>query len=246
MKKFSLLLLVFPFWIWSQNTSDDEPPVLEVGFSVFPLDSGDWEGIYYAPNGDPGDGRVELHFNPNERSVTHEYKGHPVLRFFRMAQDEEGTPVPQTVGTVNLNGLEANSKLILFFEPDSSGNRFNISPMLDSDENFPNESIVFFNTMNVPFIGILNDRRLVLNPGKSGPVSVADFLDRDVPIALAIRDDEDIHLVANNNIRFFQDRRTLLILRPPRRPGSLRIRTQRLTEFTGDRAEDPPEDPESP
>lgn len=241
MKKTSKLLLLFAplMFLWGNPQHEESPEHLEILFSVFPLESANWEGIYYAPTGDPVEKRSEVAFNPNERSLGYKYHGPPVLHFFRISHNEEGEPIPQVVGSVNLLSAQPNDNVILFFEPEPSTHRFQISVMPDSSEHFPNESIVFFNTMNVPFIGILNDSRFVLQPGLSSPLSVKEFLGRDVPIALAIRDNEDIHLVAKNNMRFFRDRRTILILRPPRRPGSLRIRTQRLTEFTGELASDP-------
>lgn len=243
MKTCKLILFLLPFFsLPGVASADPAPENVAVTFSVFPLGSANWDGLYYAPTGDPEAGRAEVVFNPNERSLAHKYQGSPHLHFFRWVSNEEGEHSPELAGSVDLSDAEPDGQVILFFEPEPSTKRFKISVMPDSPAHFPNESIVFFNTMRVPFIGLLNDQRLELPPGLSAPVSVKEFLNRDVPIALAIRDGEDIHLVAKNNMRFFQDRRTLLILRSPRRPGSLRIRTQRLTEFTGRLAEDPPDE----
>lgn len=236
MKIIKLFSFLTVFVFWTESSAEPVQNKIDVYFSVFPLDSANWRGIYFSPAGNPLDDRALLFFNPSERSPYLKYSGPPNLHFFRMVQNSEGEKTPMIIATVNLHSLENNSRLILFFDPNDDSDTFQISVMRDTPEHFPDESIVFFNTMNIPFIGILNNTKIHLNPGLSIPISVSDFLNTNVPIVLAIRDNEDIHLVAKNNMRFSENRRTLMLLRPPRREGSLRIRTQRLTEFTGDRS----------
>jgi hypothetical protein len=210
-------------------------------FSVFPLDRANWEGIRFAPDGDPASGTETLAFNPRERSIDYTYKGPLPIRFFRAVPGPEGETLFQPVGAVgNLPRAvdDEGGRIILFFEQggENADGPYTVHSMLDNAERFPNESIVFFNTMDVTFLGILGDNRIQLPPGASAPVNVGGYFDTPVPIAMAIRDNDDLHLVVRNKILFSPQRRTLMILRPPRNARSLRIRTQRLTEFTGERA----------
>ncbi len=208
----------------------------EIYFSVFPLASGNWQGIYFAPRGNPDDQKVELRFNPHERSVKYKYQGESPLVFFRTSTDSEGNIQYHVVYTLNLEPKKYENQFILFFEPNNDGSSFTVSVMVDSEETFPDESLVFFNTMNITFRGVLGDQQLTLSPGLSKPISTTKFLDQPAPIILAIEQDNDIHLVLRNQLRFSPERRTILILRKPANPNSLRIRTQRLTEFTGNRS----------
>lgn len=241
----SLLFLMTLIPLWAQypdETKEEEAPTLKLTFSVFPLDSGNWTGIFFAPKGEPSKEIKEVFFNRSERSITYEYKGPSPLVFFRTTQNEEGETLYQPVASVSFPPEPTKQNVILFFEPqkEKKDGPYDVSVMPDQGTEFPKHSIVFFNTMDVPFIGMLAEHRLMLPPGTSEVFDVSGFLSKDVPIILAIRNDEDLHLVARNQIRFSPERRTLMILRPPKRKGSLRIRTQRLTEFTGKRGEDEP------
>ena len=73
----------------------------EVSFSVFPLDSGAWSGIHYAPEGDPARGVEAVVFNRHERSITYDYKGPPPLRFFRIDTTPEGETVYRGVAVAD-------------------------------------------------------------------------------------------------------------------------------------------------
>jgi len=249
MKKFSLLFAFLLHPVWAQPSP---PPAEKVNFnfSVFPLESGNWREIFYSPVGDPSEEAVQLSFNTRERSRNYSYDGPLPLRFFRWTTDAQGNRIPQVLGSIQPKPEEKKGPLILFFEPPQDTGLHRISVLHDAGENFPNESIMFFNTMDVDFFGALGGKQIAIPPGKSGAVSFREYLNNEVPIALAIRHEGDIHLVANNNIRFSADRRILMILRPPGRPGSLRIRTQRLTEYTGARGEEEtppnPENAETP
>jgi len=240
-----LLLPGVPLFGQTAPTSENEPPpIVEVIFSVFPLENGNWEGIHFAPEGTPDKGIQEITFNRSERSIKYEYKGPLPLIFFRTEPDDNGNILYRPVGRLDAEPEPAKQEYILFFEPADEQGSHRISKMNAEEQSFPEHSIVFFNTMDVSFIGVLAENRMVIPPGTSPPLDVSGLLDTDVPIALAIRHNEGLHLVARNSIRFARERKTLMILRPPRREGSLRIRTQRLTEFTGELAADEPAPPE--
>lgn len=238
-----LLSILFILPVRGQETDQQEPEDLEVTFSVFPLEPSDWSGIYYAPNGDPADEPQEIIFNQLERSISYEYKGPPPLRFFRIETNEEGLETYKIVGQITPGTGRIEDDLILFFDLGKDVvEPFVITKMPDNEDTFPDESLVFFNTMPVTFQGVLGSQKLTIPPGASDPIPVSDYFTQQVPIAMAINRDNERHLVLRNKVQFSPERRTLIILRRPDRPNSLRIRTQRLTEYTGERASDPPEE----
>lgn len=217
--------------------SRSKPEVrLSIDFSVFPLEPANWTGILFAPNGDPEDGIEELRFNPHERTLGYSYRGSSPVRFFRRAKTPEGEEEFQVVGEMNL--LPTREDLIFFFglrDSKETSGPYEIDYMVDSNYTFPEDSLVFFNSTVATFYGILGKERIVIEPGASKPVDVSDYFGSAAPIALVIRDGDDVHKVLVNKMRFSPERRTLLILRPPKSATSLRIRTQRLTEYLGER-----------
>lgn len=229
-------IFVFCFPVIGAENDDSEKVMLNVDFSIFPLEPADWKGILLAPNGDPEDGVQELRFNPHERTLGYEYRGPSPVQFFRRSVTPEGETVFRVVGEIDL--LPTRENLIFFFglvDSQAAAGPYEVKYMVDSNYTFPGESLVFFNSTGATFYGILGEERVVIEPGASKPVDVSNFFESPAPIALVIRDGDNIRKVLVNKIRFSPERRTLLILRPPKSASSLRIRTQRLTEFLGER-----------
>mgnify|MGYP003108671747 CR=1 FL=1 len=213
---------------------EEEVIALNFDFSVFPLDRADWSGIFYAPKGDPQDKVEELRFNPHERTFGFSYNGPTPFRIYRKSLSPEGEEIYTTVGEIELEPTRED--LILFFSLDRGANSsgpYRIQDMVDSKETFPEDSIVFFNSTGATFFGLLGEERFTLKPGSSRPIDVSDFFENPAPIALVIKDGNNIRKVLVNKINFSPDRRTLMIIRPPASGTSLRVRTQRLTEFLG-------------
>jgi hypothetical protein len=229
-----LLIFCLLTFVGRSQSDKNDHEYLHVFFSVFPLDAGDWSNIVYAPDGDPQSGLEKLVFNRLERSYYVEYKGPAPLRFYRKLNQENGGQSLQAVGIAPFGPGKLENEVILFFEPPKEPTGLcRIIVMPDNVETFPDESLVFFNTMDINLKGILGEEEIEIPPGLSRPIDVKPYLGNHVPILLAIEHQGDLHLVLRNKISFFPDRKTLLILRTPSRPGSMRIRTQRLTEFTG-------------
>jgi len=234
-KAYNILLLAALAALPAHAQNGAEEKVLDVDFSVFPLESSNWEGILYAPDGDPKKGTQELRFNPHQRTLGFSYRGPAPIRFYREVINEEGLTDFEIVGQVAPGTGVLRDDLILFFSPEKEDGPYDISFMFDSPKAFPDESLVFFNSMNITFEGILGDKRFTLKPGASAPLDVSAFFDAPTPIMLVLEHDNDYHRVLKNKVRFSPERRTLMILRSPKNPDSLRIRTQRLTEYTGPR-----------
>ena len=209
-----------------------DSPALSVEISVLPLGSHEWQGIYYAPSGDPSRGCEELFFNPHERSVYSGYQGPAPVQFFRQVPTEKGGFRYMPVGS--FDPPDARGRYILLFEPSSPapGSEFHVFGMGDSQRSFPGNSLVFFNSTGAELHGIFGDQRIVLPAGASAPLDVSGYFDRPAPIGFAVMDGDEVHKVLQNRIAFEPDRRTLMILRAPKE-GRRRLRTVRLTEYLG-------------
>ena len=229
---------IFQLWIFfaagTLLSAQEAPSTVRINFSVFPLGPGDWSGLYYSPVGDPRSSVEEIFFNPHERTMGYRYSGPAEMHFYREWVDAEGALAYRTIATADL--LPTNEDRILFFQPSpEQTKRFKVDVMIETPDSFPDQSIVFYNTTNVPFFGKLGSQHVELRPGISDPIDVSPYFEEPAPIALVVNDGKKLRKVLMNKLRFSPQRRTLFILRPPKEAGSLRIRSQRLTEFTGPR-----------
>lgn len=241
--KLSLLLLIGAALPLFAAANEDES-IINVEFSVFPLEPAEWKGILYSPTGDLSNPNEALKFNPHERTLGFRYNGPTPIRFFRKTKSPEGEVLYQMVAQVSPE--KARGNFIFFFNPRDRSERksegpYDVFQMEDTKESFPKDSIVFFNATNATFEGIFNDQAIRLQPGVSKPIQVGHLTDKPTPIGLIVRDGDKMHKVLANKLRFSEDRRTLMILRSPNKATSMRIRLQRLTEYMGNRsnADDP-------
>jgi hypothetical protein len=238
LKGLAVAVLALPLAAQPTTDTTASDTTRKITFSVFPLGRANWENIQFAPKGDPAQGTETLSFNSRERSIDYSYEGPLPLRFFRTSEGPEGEVLYRTVGILRKLPEDvdtAGGEIILFFEekPDQPEGPYTLHWMLDTPERFPDESIVFFNTMPATFLTVLGEHRVSIGPGASEPLAVNEYFEEEVPIVMAIRNKENLRVVIRNKIRFSPQRRTLMILRPPLNARSLRIRTQRITEFTG-------------
>lgn len=236
MKNFKLFLrLTLIIFVYISVSAQETEPQAKLFFSVFPLEPGNWRGIYYSPSGEPENDIKEIKFNPHERSVLYKYEGPSPIRFFRKKTVTEDQILFSIVAEAVVSPTTHNAPYIYFFQPGSDGGLYDISIMENSPQQFPDESLVFYNTMNITFHGLIGEDPIMIAPGASAPFSIKEFFQDPTPIVIAIEQDNEFHFVLRNRIRFAPERKTILILRPPKSKTSFRIRTQRLTEFTGDR-----------
>ena len=66
------------------------------------------------------------------------------------------------------------------------------------------------------------------------PVSVEGRLAEDVFIGLAVTNQQSSRIVLQNQWQFHGGNRHIILLLPPQRKGSFRIRAYRITEFVGE------------
>jgi hypothetical protein len=226
--------------------NDAETISTEIAF--FPLDGGSWAGLYFMPRGERSGDLSPIRFNPLARSPYSSYSGPIEFSIYARAVDQDGVERILPISTINLHPtaarqmllIEENGRLLSDVFPNveftfqrGPNRELKSFVFVDSPQTFPPESIVFFNTMPATFYGVLGNRRITLEPGLSQPIILTELLGRDLRMGLALHDGDRNRRVLDSNFRFGDNRRTLFILRPPAREGSLRLRSQRLTEYLG-------------
>jgi hypothetical protein len=207
--------------------------LVKAEFRIFPVLNIEKTGIFYLPA--PDAAMVELVFRPRARSIsTYEYKGEPAIRFYREnGLDDEGVMQYRIVGQVD---VIAGEMLIFFAEARKSGRNFEFSLLAldDSPKGLPMNHVTFLNFTPIPLSCRFMDLDMVLTPGENKPISVEKRLNEDIFIGLAVTNENSHRVVLKSRWQFHKGNRHYILLLPPSREGSFRMRAFRITEFVGD------------
>jgi hypothetical protein len=216
-------------------SAQSENSLFRADFRVLPILSADWTGIFYQPA--PDEKMAELEFRSLARSFdTYKYVGPNPLRFYREnGLNEEGEMIYKEVGQVTLSSSEA---LVFFMKqaekPKADSMEFSLLAMNDSPRGLPLNHIAFVNFMPVPFGCRFVEKNIMLQPGISQPISLEDKLGEDLFVGLVLENENSHRVVLRNNWEFRTGNRHLILLLPPKKAGSYRIRAYRVTEFVGE------------
>ena len=213
--------------------SQDTTELIKAEFRVFPVLNIEKTGIFYRPA--PDAAMIELVFRPRARSISnYEYYGHPVIRFYREGGlDKEGVMQYRTVGQVD---VIAGEMLIFFADAGKGGKSFEFSLLAldDSPKGLPMDHVTFLNFTPIPLSCRFMDRDMVLTPGENKPISVQKRLNEDIFIGLAVTNENSHRVVLKSRWQFHKGNRHYILLLPPSRQGSFRMRSLRITEYVGD------------
>ena len=230
-----IFLILAPLLAWTCIAhAQQEEALVRVKFRTLPILSADWEGIFYQPA--PEEEMVEIHFRSLSRSfLTYDYYGPKTLRFYREdGLDEEGEMRYRTIGQVNAIYKE----MLIFFKPypkqAETDSEFKLLPIDDSPNGLPINHISFINLTRASFACRFVEDKMVLPPGLTGPISVQDALGEDLFIGLAVSNAQTQRVVLKNRWEFQPGNRHIILLLPPKKAGSFRIRAYRITEFVGE------------
>ncbi|MGB0743598.1 MAG: hypothetical protein ACPGSB_03635 [Opitutales bacterium] len=208
---------------------------IEAEFRVYPVLKIETEGIFYQPQ--PNAEMLELRFRSGDRSaVSYDYVGPPVLQFYREnGLNEDGEMQYRTVGQVTLDKPE----MLIFFtkatKTGEEGMEFSLLALDDGPGGLPMDHVAFLNFTPAPFVCRFMDKDFDIPPGAQPPISVAKKLNEDIFIGLAVRNQNTHRVVLKNRWQFHKGNRHYILLLPPTREGSFRIRAYRVTEFVGEK-----------
>jgi hypothetical protein len=215
----------------------EEPKLIRAEFTVFPVLNIEQTGIFYKPA--PDAAMTELRFRPGARSLkTYDYLGPSELSFYREAGlNEEGEMQYRRAGFLEVSA----SKMLIFFANNPAAldqnevrPEFSLLAVDDSAGAMPADHIAFLNFTSIPFACRFMDRNFIVYPGENAPISVRDRLEEDVFIGLAITNKETHRVVLQSRWQFHPGNRHHVLLLPPQRENSFRIRAYRMSEFVGE------------
>ncbi len=178
-----------------------------------------------------------IEFQNYRRSASYEYNGKQPIVFFREIINDDNTVTRFPVATVNLPN-SVNEYLLLFVptgEEKEAAGEFNIFHLNESIQAFPLDSIIIFNGAKEQLIGRVGKKNTIFSNGFSKEFDIKDFYIAEedfflVPVKFALETNEGPQIVFTNNFEFHPGQRTILILNPPDRPGSHRLKVNKLTD----------------
>lgn len=202
-----------------------------LSFSVFPLDRDvDGSGIFFAPDGNPANGMVELSFNTRHRSSDYVYKGSEPLIFFRRERTQDGGFDFQIVARLSFHTRSHDNPYILFFSTMENSDRLSVLVMEDDPARFSKNSLVFINTLPVTLRCAFGGNVLALQPGLSRPFQLGSYFEEPVPVIFAVDENSSMRMVLGRSFHFSSGRRYFLILRRSDLHTPFRVSSQLLSE----------------
>jgi hypothetical protein len=212
--------------IAAQNTPAPQTHSFE--FSVYPIGKYDWDALHYESS--PGSFEPII-FWPFERSPKHEYEGVLPLNIYTSQVNEAGESEWKVVAQAQLNP-RANPQL-LFFIPvigEDSMAGLQIVGLEDDLDSFPLDTITFFNATGANLEGVFGNKPIFLKTGLSSPYRLSDYYEQETLIGLAVHYEGEFKRVLQSKWIFREDYREIILLLPPKRAGSLKIRAVRIPQ----------------
>lgn len=205
-----------------------EAPRIDIQFRALQLGDGNYSDLHFQNT----DGEVvQLELSRIRRTPNHRYQGVNPIIFF----DEAINPEDQTILRVPVASIEIPKGMrspLLFFEKkqnvDEDALPYKVHMMDESLSAFPNETFIAFNLTGAKLFGKMNDEDITFKSGPSDPIEFGEL--KSPRIALAISTNDGPKMVFTNKLRLRPQERTILMLAPPRRRGSIQILAYTITE----------------
>ena len=261
------LKLIITFLAWAipiSLLSQNRDSLLNISFRLLSIGKANWNNICYIKNNvaatDSTAELQELLFNYLDRSVDfYDYKGSNPLIFYRI-ENKHATgkvilkPIASVYITPNI------TKPLLFFSnagihfknvsltnTDISNPEFDIIATADSATAFPKGHVMFLNTLGFPLYSKFGDDKTTFQPGITKPISVAKHFNKEIFVGMILKRDGLTKVVLKNRWRFLPDYRYIILIKPPKRKDSWRIRVLQIAEYVKENKAFNPDykDPES-
>ncbi|MEC8650900.1 MAG: hypothetical protein VXX82_08220 [Verrucomicrobiota bacterium] len=209
--------------------------LIRTKFRVMPVQSAKWTGIYYKPEVNAP--MQELKFQSLSRSFNrYSYYGvNPIIFYRENGRNDDGELTYKEVGKTSIS----NNQTLIIFVPNAANNlsEFNLISLDDSPKGLPNNHLSFINITGIQLACRFIEKNQFLKPGLTGPISLKEAIKENVFIGLAIQDGDRARVILKNNWYFYTGNRHLILLLPPKKPGSYKIQAYRISEFVGENKE---------
>ncbi len=206
-------------------------PIVSFEFSTMAVSPFNFEQIFIQAKKDQPP--VALSFNAYHRSETIEYEGVPELIFFTLKESEipDSPPKLTPVASFIINSENYPEKILFFFhqienDKNNSTRSFRVLAMNDTLDSFPPGKIIIFNPTDVILQGKVNGQisEFGFGPSKPFPLSTSTHT------AFALETVIGPRIVFEGVFNYSENNRVILMLKPPRRRGSIRFSAHNIFE----------------
>jgi len=224
----SVLICLSLFMAMSSISHAQELRIIE--FRAFNLRPGDFTDIHFK---DPAGELIKLNFKKKSRTETYATKisaEDNFLYFYpkRSLRLEESQLLPIARTWID---PKWKSPLLIISEISTNDSvRYSITTFEDSSVSFPYGSLKVVNLAGGKIIGSIGGNRVTLNNSQASR-SFELNADGKILVTIAGESSSRHHLLYKNTLPLSEDSKSLLILRPPRRNGSVKILGQLLIEY---------------
>lgn len=211
------------------------PDLIDVVFRVFRTGRGDFDDIRFL---NPAGQSAILEFNVTIRSDDYRYRGNNPIVFFREEEVDGGGGPPAVlrtpVATARIPEGVDEALIIFVANPrrtdDSNAPEFSAFVMDDSLQAFPPDSLVVFNATGAHLFGRVGGRDTRFPVGPSDPFDLNRFARGRYPVAFAVQSEEGPRMVFEKELGYSLGNRVILLLQPPRIPGTFRIQARSIQQ----------------
>ena len=204
--------------------------LLTVEFRAFNLRPGNFTDIYFK---DPAGVLIKLNFKKKSRTEVYATKISAEDNFLYLYPKRSPGLEESQLLPIARTWIDSKWKSPLLIISEISTNdsvRYSITAFEDSSVSFPYGSLKVVNLAGGKIIGSIGGNRVTLNNSQaSRSFELND--DGKILVTIAGESSRRHHLLYKNTLPLNEDSKSLLILRPPRRNGSVKILGQLLLEY---------------
>ncbi len=222
-----ILRLCFCLTLFSAAVAE-EPDLIQSDIRFFPIARSPVQDLFYET--EPGVFEPVI-MRSRVRSDPHPYEGISLFSLYNRfpSSDPEQEYIYRRVTSVQLP--DSAKEVLIFLLPPTHArnpedNRWIILALNDTAEGFPPGTLKVLNATGVRLDGVVGEQvfSLGLEISEAKPFNVITT-DRSgsIDIVFALNLGESHEMVYANRLRFNPSMRSILVLRPPRRPGSIQI-----------------------
>lgn len=211
-----------------------EENFIEFEFKVFGVGIDHYKGLYYLD----GNEYIPLNFSKAQRSRnTYHYKGPEVFSVFvknpGYLPTNPDSPEYISITNAPINQTSGNLLIVFAARPKDRSiadtkRQFQLYSLNDTQSYFSRNRIVVLNTTSLKLYGRIGDQKVILPTGATEPIPYDSS--KETVLTFVIKSNKGPRLVMSNKIKLSENRRVLLVLEAPRRPGSMRLSARMLSE----------------
>jgi hypothetical protein len=240
MKYFLIIFYFILSVLYGKGPVDQEIQNNSVKIKTISIRNGDFDGIYLFSSPKESEPSL-LSFNRFRRSPSINYEGPFPIIFYHLKPQNPSILNPIRVPIASFTPPDGSNvkEWLLFFDPVQNPQPgeplFRVLGMDDSLSAFPVDHGIIFNATTIEFSGIIDDAKYKI---PIGPGNVFELKD-STRTALAIQRQGTPIVVFENTFTFRKGTRTIIMIRPPTRKGSLRVEGYIIQESVTESAETP-------